>query len=519
MRIRFYNTLTRKKEVFKPLHGKRVNMFVCGPTVYDSSHIGHARTYLAFDIFVRYLRAIGYAVFFLENITDISERITDRARQTGDSPRALAKRFEKEFLQDMKALGIRSVTRYARATDFIPEIIKQVERLIRRGFAYEVNGSVYYRIRKFKDYGKLSGQNIRKLQLQAKKLKSRDVREAFGEETEKENPLDFALWKASHANSARSSKASRNANAPVRIPFRMINGEPAWLSPWGWGRPGWHIEDTAISETFFGAQYDIHGGGLELIFPHHECEIAQQEAASGKSPFVRYWLHTGHLKVRGEKMSKSLGNFITIADLLKNVEPEVFRFLIALNHYRKPLNYTPELLSQASASRERILEFTAKLRYAQFSLKKVYKLGTGRVIAKARQSFYAALANDFATPEALAIVFGLIKKVNPLLDGGKLNRKDAKDLAAFFKEVDTIFGFIGKRKTDNVPAAVRALVGKREKLRKQRRWEEADKLRKQIESRGWIIEDTPSGSRLKKIPSTKLQITNKPLKISNYSNF
>lgn len=498
--IRFYNTLTRKKEVFRPLKDKRVHLFVCGPTVYDWSHIGHARTYLFFDTFVRYLRMLGYKVFFLENITDISERITDRAKTLGIAPKALAKRYEKAFLQDMRLLEMHSVTRYARASDFIPEIIAQVKRLISRGFAYEVNGSVYYRIEKFREYGKLSGQKLKKLQVQAKKLAKRDVREAFGEETEKENPLDFALWKAAHANRAPPHSLrsySGNAKAPTRIPFRLIDGEPAWFSPWGWGRPGWHIEDTAISEKFFGSQYDIHGGGTDLIFPHHECEIAQQEAASGRKPFVRFWLHTGHLKVGGEKMSKSRGNFITIRELLKRTGPETFRLLVAQNHYRSPVNYTEEVLRQAETGRERLREFMARVKAVKAKAG-VDDKGTISTLAKARKAFYDALADDFNTPKALAEVFTLVSKVNPLLVGGAIAGKGKRALSEFFSNVDALFGIIGKVRNDTVPEKVKALAKKREEFRKEKRWEEADALRREIKARGWVIEDTSLGPRLKK---------------------
>jgi len=474
MALRLYNTLTKKKEAFRPFKPKRVNLFVCGPTVYDWSHIGHARTYLSFDMLVRYLRAIGYKVFFLENITDISDKIISRAKKTGEAPRAIAKRFEKAFLEDMHSLGIASVTRYARASDFIPEIIAQVERLIRKGYAYEVKGNVYFRVRKFRTYGKLSRQNINKV---SKFYKNALSGSGESEPVEgKEDDIDFALWKTSQPD------------------------EPRWKSPWGWGRPGWHIEDTAISEKFFGPQYDIHGGGIDLIFPHHDCEIAQQESASGRRPFVRVWLHTGHLKIGGEKMSKSLGNFLTIRELLKTTDPETFRLFIAQTHYRSPVRYTESLLSQAAAARRRLIEFVKRINEPS-KTSQGDKLGTKSDIAKARKGFYDALADDFNAPKAIAAIFTLINKLNPSLEKHALPEASRLNALKLVKEVDQIFGIIGKVKRDATPSMVRKLAHERELFRKNRNWAKADELREKLRSLGWNVEDTPAGPKLKKTSS------------------
>ncbi len=272
--IKLFNTLSRKKEVFKPIKGKKVNFFVCGPTVSLFSHIGHARTYVIFDVIIKYLREAGYKVFYLQNITDIDDKIIDRAKENKISPVKWAKRFEKEYLKDMRSLKINSVSKYARATDHIKEIISQVERLIKKGYAYQLKDGIYYNISKFKNYGKLSKRTV----IQAEDGVSR-MDEAKG----KRNKGDFCLWKISKP------------------------GEPKWKSPWGWGRPGWHIEDTAITEKHFGPQYDVHGGARDLMFPHHEAEIAQMEALSGKTSFVKYWLHSGFLTVKGQKMAKTFG--------------------------------------------------------------------------------------------------------------------------------------------------------------------------------------------------------------------
>lgn len=287
--MKLYNTLTREKEIFKPIKENRVKMFVCGPTVYDHSHIGHARTYISFDMIARYLKYKGFSVFYLQNVTDIDDKILKRAQESSSDPQELARKFEEKYTEDMKVLGVENVNLYARATDHIPEIIQQIETLLSKGFAYETENGVYFDESKFSEFGKLSNRRIEDLNVHR-----------ISPDSNKRNPGDFVLWKKK-------------------------DDEPFWDSPWGSGRPGWHIEDTAISEEYFGPQYDIHGGGLDLIFPHHEAEIAQMESASGKKPMVRYWMHTGFLNVMGEKMSKSLGNFITIKDLLQEYSPEVFR--------------------------------------------------------------------------------------------------------------------------------------------------------------------------------------------------
>lgn len=460
MAVKIYNTLSRKKEVFRPRKNRRVNIFVCGPTVYDLPHIGHARTYVAFDMFVKFLRQAGYKVFYLENITDIDDKIIKRAHEEGTTPSAIARKFTKAFLEDMKAIGVNSISRYAKASDFIPEIQKQVKRLMKRGFAYAApDGSVYFRVRKVKDYGKLSKQK-------ATGLKQFEAGEF------KEDPRDFALWKAAKP------------------------GEPKWKSPWGFGRPGWHIEDTAISEKYFGPQYDIHGGGIDLIFPHHECEIAQQESASGRKPFVRYWIHTGHLKIGGTKMSKSLGNFVTIRELIKNTRPEILRLIVAMHHYRSPINYTDTLLTKASNSQTRIADFVKKVYGSPAkTATHLHNMGVMSALRRARSDFYEALADDFNTPRALASVFTLVAKLNPVV--AEANAAERKKLREFFKEIDSILGIVGKV-TEMVPARIRLLVARREKLRAERDWQGADKIRLGIQKAGWLLEDTPSGPRLKR---------------------
>ncbi|MBA3044578.1 cysteine--tRNA ligase, partial [archaeon] len=291
MTLKIYNTLTRQKEEFVPIHGNRVNMFVCGPTVYDYSHLGHARTYIVFDVIARYLRYHGYSVFYLMNITDIDDKMIKRANENRIPVKELADRFTKAFNEDMKRLNVTSVNLYAKATEYLNEIINQINILIEKGFAYEVDGDVYFAVRKFRDFGKLSKQSLDELKAGAR----------IEVDEKKRNPEDFVLWK------------------------KQKPDEPFWASPWGNGRPGWHVEDTAITTTYFGDKYDLHGGGLDLIFPHHESEIAIAESVTGEKPFVKYWVHSGFLTLDKEKMSKSLGNFFTIREVLEKYEPEVIR--------------------------------------------------------------------------------------------------------------------------------------------------------------------------------------------------
>jgi cysteinyl-tRNA synthetase len=306
-KVSIFNTLTGKKDLIKPINGKKINLFVCGPTVYDYSHIGHARNYLVFDSFVKYLKYSGFSVFYLQNITDIDDKIIARARERGVSVKDLAVAFEKEYLKDMKALGINSVSKYARATSHIKEIISQIKRLNEKGFAYKIEGDgIYFDISKFKRYGKLSGRTA---------LGAEDAVSRIDYSSKKKNRGDFCLWK-----------------------LKQEGAEPSWPSPFGDGRPGWHIEDTAITEKFFGAQYDIHGGARDLIFPHHEAEVTQMESISGKSPMVKYWMHVGFLTVNGQKMSKSVGNFITISDFLKRCPPNYFKFFVAKNLWSPPID-------------------------------------------------------------------------------------------------------------------------------------------------------------------------------------
>ena len=457
--IKVQNTLSGRKETLKTKRGGILELFVCGPTVYDYSHLGHARTYVAFDVMVKYLKEKGYDVFYLQNITDIDDKIIQRAKEKKTSPRSLARQFEREYKKNMKELKVSSVTKYARATEHIKDIISQVERLKKKGFAYQIEDGVYYDIKKFKNYGKLSGRTT---------LQAEDAVSRIDESKGKRNKGDFALWKFSKP------------------------GEPSWPSPFGKGRPGWHIEDTAIAEKFFGFQYDIHGGGIDLAFPHHEAEIAQMEAVSGKKPMVKYWLHTGFLTVKGKKMSKSLGNFVTIENFLKKSSPRTLRFLVAKNHYRSRLDYSDSSVIQAERELERIDEFIEKLK------NKKHSQGPARLKIPQKE-FEKAMEDDFNTPKAVAAMFELVKNGNSLIDQDLLSQKDKNNALEFLKAADRIFNVFFQPAKNKIPNKVLKLAKEREKLRMEKRWAEADKARAEIEKLGWKVEDTESGPKLKNL--------------------
>jgi len=447
--LKLYNTLSQKKEILKSREAKRINFFVCGPTVYDAAHLGHARTYIAFDVIAKYLRQKGYDVFYLQNITDLDDKIINRAKEKGIAPQKLARDFEKEYLKDMKTLKVDSVTKYARATDYIKEILSQTKRLLKKGYAYQIENGVYYDISKFKNYGKLSKRTV---------LQAEDAVSRVDEAKEKKNKGDFCLWKISKP------------------------GEPVWLSPWGKGRPGWHIEDTAITEKFFGPQYDIHGGGQDLIFPHHEAEISQMEAISNKKPLVRYWLHTGFLKVNGQKMSKSLGNFITVRDFLKKYSPRILRFLMLKNYYRSSADYTDSAVSQAERELERIDAFISR---SPNSPKIKEEVGLPNI----RKDFELAMDDDFNAPKAMAVIFRLIKSGRP-----------TKETLLFLKQIDKIFNFIFWPKTkETIPDELLRLTEQRQEYRKEGNWRKADEIREEVKQMGWLIDDTKDGPKFKKI--------------------
>lgn len=468
--LKIYNTLTRKKETFRPMRKKRVNLFVCGPTVYDLSHIGHARTYITFDVVAKYLKKRGYTVFYLQNVTDIEDKVINRAKKLNTDPLKLARIQEKEYYRDMETLGVSGISKYARATDYIPQILKQIQTLIKKGFAYEVKNNVYFDITKFPEYGKLSGQKLSRLKHAVR----------IEKDPNKKHEFDFSLWKTQKRR------------------------EPFWESPWGKGRPGWHIEDTAITETFFGPQYDIHGSARDLIFPHHESEIAQMEAASGKRPLVRYWMHGGFLTVEGEKMGKSLGNFITIREALSRHSPEVLRFIFLSAHYRSPINYTEKLAAQAKESLDRIYDFLQRLSEITGAPSRRIKKENmvSKAIEKNTKRFYGFMDDDFNTPKALSVIFDIVKEGNRMMSNNMLTKTDAGTLRKTLMEFNEILGIIPrrtKRTAPSTPQNIQELVALREMYRKEKNWGKADKVREKLKEKGYLIEDVSEGPRIKKI--------------------
>ncbi len=457
--IKIYNTLTRKKEELKPINQNRIKLFVCGPTVYDESHIGHARTYISFDMITRYLKNQGLSVFYLQNITDIDDKIIKRASKLGIQPVELARKYEKEYLEDMHLLGVENVNYYARATEHIPEIINQIERLIANENAYETETGVYFDESSFQDFGKLSRRNVEDLNVHR-----------INPDNNKRNPGDFALWK-------------------------KRDDEPFWNSPWGKGRPGWHIEDTAITELYLGPRYDIHGGGLDLIFPHHDAEIAQMESVSGEKPMVRYWMHTGFLNVKGEKMSKSLGNFLTIRDLLQDYDPDVFRFFVLSTHYRSPIDFSKSALEQSKNSLGRIYKFMGQIiELIESDLNETNDQDENYInkLELARNNFFKAMDNDFNTPEALSIIFNFIRDFNREINEEKVSKSILKRVMLFIMEWGSIFGFklIGKEYyEDKTKELIDIITDIREELRDRKDWELSDLIRSKLKDLNIVLED------------------------------
>ncbi|MFH1820358.1 MAG: cysteine--tRNA ligase [Candidatus Nealsonbacteria bacterium] len=458
--LKIYNTLTGKKENFLGENGKAVQFFVCGPTVYESAHLGHARTYIAFDAIVKYLKEKWFDVFYLQNITDIDDKIIQRAKEKKITTKKLSQHYEKKYQKDMKALKVNSVTKYARATDYVKEIVTQIKKLNEKGFAYQIADGLYYDIKKFKNYGQLSGRTI---------LQAEDAISRIDESKEKRNKGDFCLWKFSKKE------------------------EPKWPSPWGEGRPGWHIEDTAITEKFFGSQYDVHAGAKDLIFPHHEAEIAQMEAISGQAPMVKYWLHSGFLTVKGKKMAKSLNNFITIQDFLKIHSPRILRLIILEHHYRSPLDYKDDLLIQAEKEIERVDDFLRRLKQVDHKKEK-----NRHLVLEAEREFEKAMEDDFNTPRAMAALFNLITRANSMIDQDALTGADVKSILQFLKKFDRVFNFIfWPQKEKKIPREIIILAKQREKYRKSKEWQQADQIRQKIKTLGWQVKDTEKGPELK----------------------
>jgi cysteinyl-tRNA synthetase len=462
--------MTGTEEEFKPIHGNRVNMFVCGPTVYDHAHIGHARTYLAYDVIARYLRFKGYSVFYLMNITDVDDKIIDRAKERGTHPLALSKHFTREFIRDLMLLNVSSVNLFARASEHIPEIIDQVKVLLTKDCAYVVDGDVYFNISKFPDYGKLSRQRPEELK-----------KHRIEPDPRKRDPSDFSLWKGRE------------------------KGELGWESPWGWGRPGWHIEDTAITETYFGPQYDIHGGAIELVFPHHEAEIAQEESASGKKPLVKYWIHTGMVNVKGQKMSKSLGNFVTIREVLEKYSPNVLRVFFASSHYQSPIDYSESNLQNAQDNYLRIANAhseTQKSLVTAKSKENPEEVSFQKITEDFAKQFIEAMDDDFNTPVALSIIFSFAKKLENYAKENP-EKNTLSEALGILNDFTSILGieFSGNHipQVGIVEDLVNLIVDVREVARKKGDWEMADEIRLRLGSLKITLEDTYAGTRWRRM--------------------
>ncbi|AJH79473.1 cysteine--tRNA ligase [Heyndrickxia coagulans] len=465
MSIQIYNTLTRKKEPFIPLEEGKVKMYVCGPTVYNYIHIGNARPAIVFDTVRRYLEFRGYDVHYVSNFTDVDDRLIKAAKELGEEVPVISERFIQAYFEDIDALGCSHADVHPRVTENMDTIIAFIEKLIEKGHAYESDGDVYYRTRSFPDYGKLSHQSIDELKSGA--------RIEVGEK--KEDALDFALWKAAKA------------------------GEISWDSPWGKGRPGWHIECSAMARKYLGDTIDIHAGGQDLTFPHHENEIAQSEALTGK-PFARYWLHNGYINIDNEKMSKSLGNFVLVHDIIKRHDPQVLRFFMLSVHYRHPINYSEELLANAKAGLERIKTSYQNVKHRLESSANLAEDGEKWLeqVRSLHRQFIRAMDDDFNTANGISVLFELSKQANYYLRGKNTTETV---LRAFIKEFETIAGVLGLKLEEEalLDEEIEALIEKRNEARKARNFQLADEIRDKLKSMNIIVEDTPQGVRWRRL--------------------
>lgn len=464
--MKFYNTLTGKKEEFIPLEPGKVKMYACGPTVYDYFHIGNARTFIIFDALRRYLKYRGYDVTFVQNFTDVDDKIINRAREEGVPPGEISEKFIQIYFEDSETLGIERADIYPKVTENIDEIIEFIEELIDKGYAYESEGDVYFDVSKFEDYGKLSKQNLEELQLGARV----EISE------QKRNPLDFALWKAAKPN------------------------ELNWESPWGAGRPGWHIECSAMANRYLGETIDIHGGGGDLIFPHHENEIAQSEARSGK-PFANYWLHVGYLNIDSKKMSKSLGNFFTPREIAKEFDLENYRFLILSAHYRSPVNFSRELLESAKNALDRLYTGKNNLEYLiENAEDKVPTEDEEKWLENLKlykDRFNEAVDDDFNTADGIAVIFDLIREINTNVDE-KTAKQTLQGAYNLFMELTSVLGLLSK-KEGILEEDIEKLIEERQKARKERNFELSDKIRDDLKKKGIILEDTPQGVKWRRM--------------------
>ncbi|URN84925.1 cysteine--tRNA ligase [Acetobacterium wieringae] len=464
--MKLYNTLTQQKETFVPIEAGKVRMYSCGPTVYNYFHIGNARPFIVFDVLRRFLEYTGYEVTFIQNFTDVDDKIINRSHEEGISPGDVSEKYIQEYFTDADALGIKRASVHPKVSEHMPEIIDMIKTLEEKGLAYNVDGNVYYRVDAFNDYGKLSKQSIDDLKSGARI----DVND------EKESPLDFALWK------------------------KKKDGEPYWESPWGQGRPGWHIECSAMSKKHLGETIDIHGGYQDLIFPHHENEIAQSEGCCGK-PFANYWVHNGYINIDNEKMSKSKGNFFTVRDIAKTFDLEAVRMFLLMAHYRSPVNFSEPLLKQAASALERL--YTAK-----FQMDFLLEFATTKSateaeqvwidsLAKYKNDFIAAMDDDINTADAIAVIFELVRDLNSNLDATSSQPAIIAGQNTF-AELTGVLGLAVKEKETNLDEAVEDLIAQRQAARKAKDFKRADEIRDELLAKGIVLEDTREGVKWKK---------------------
>ena len=464
--MKLYNTLTQKKEAFVPIEEGKVRMYSCGPTVYNYFHIGNARPFIVFDVLRRFLEYIGYDVKFVQNFTDVDDKIINRSIEEGITAAEVADKYIAEYFKDADALGIRRADVHPRVSDHMPEIIEMIKELEARGLAYNVDGNVYYQVDHFHDYGKLSQQSIDDLKSGARI----DVID------EKRSPLDFALWK------------------------KKKDGEPYWESPWGQGRPGWHIECSAMSRKHLGESIDIHGGGQDLIFPHHENEIAQSEGSCG-CKFANYWVHNGYININNEKMSKSKGNFFTVRDIAKHYDLEVVRMFMLMAHYRSPVNFSDELLGQAQNALERLYNAKYQMEYLLENNKSEAASEDEKTwmdnLAQYKKGFIDAMNDDLNTADAIAAIFELVRDTNSNLSEAS-SREAVKAALDLFKELTGVIGLAAKEKETDLEAEVEALIAQRQEARKNKDFSLADEIRDVLLAKGIILEDTREGVKWKK---------------------
>lgn len=467
MAIKIYNTLTRQKEVLEPIEPGKVRMYMCGPTVYDYFHIGNSRPFILFDIFRRYLKYRGFEVKFVTNLTDVDDKIIKKASEENVSTDVVAEKYSTAFFEDTKRLGIQEADAYPKATENISDIIQLIEKLVQNGVAYPVDGDVFYSVTKFLGYGKLSGKNIDELESGAR----------VEIDPRKENPLDFALWKAAKP------------------------GEPYWDSPWGKGRPGWHIECSVMSMKHLGESFDIHAGGVDLVFPHHENEIAQSEGATGK-PFVKYWMHNGFLNIEGEKMSKSLGNFFTAREIMEKYHPAVIRMFFLLKHYRSPINFSEERILEAQSALERIITTLENID-SVLAEHKVQDSENSPSLPESiddlKNEFINEMDDDFNTAGAISKIFDLVKEANLILASSQLPRHDIlslKRIKQVIQELDSFLGILYFKETMESSikedALINILIDVRSKLRTEKLWSLADLIRDKLDEVGVELKDNPN---------------------------